>query len=130
LVPALQTHVIALRTLPEIIDMAGAMAAGERIRLAQTDAAAARAAAWAAAGAAAWAAARAAAGDAAWAAARAAAWAAAGAAAWAAAGAAARAAAGAAAWAAAGDALKPTTEWLQTSALDLFERMLAVSEPS
>jgi hypothetical protein len=61
----------------------------------------------------------------------AAAWAAAGAAAGDAAGdaarAAARAAAGDAARAAAGDALKPTTEWLQTSAVDLVRRMISVA---
>ena len=107
-------------------------------------------AAWAAAGAAAWAAAGDAAGDAAWAAAgaaagdaaRAAAWAAAGDAAraaawdaardaaWDAARAAARAAARDAAWdaarAAARDALQDTVTELQASALDLYERMIAV----
>ena len=60
------------------------------------------------------------------AAARAAAWDAARAAAWDAAGAAAGAAAWAAAGAAAWDALKPTTEWLQASALDLVNRMIEV----
>ena len=65
-----------------------------------------------AARAAAGAAARAAAGDAAWAAASTAAWGAA------------RGAAGAAA----GDALKPTTEWLQLSAVDLVKRMCALSD--
>jgi hypothetical protein len=169
LVPALAPHGAALRNLTEIADMAGAVAAGERVRPARDaagDAAraaagdAARDAAWAAAGdaaraaarAAAWDAARAAAwdaagdaardaardaaGDAARDAARAAAWAAARAAAWAAAWAAARDAARAAArdaaWAAArdaagdaaGDVLKPTTEWLQASALDLVARMI------
>jgi hypothetical protein len=117
---------------------------------------AARDAAWAAAWAAARAAARDAAGDAAWAAAGDAAWAAAGDAAraaardaawdaaWVAAGDAARAAAGdaaraaawdaarAAAWdaarAAARDALAPTVAELQASAVDLFERMIAVTE--
>jgi hypothetical protein len=104
------------------------------------------AAAWAAAGDA-RAAAGAAAGAAAWAAAGAAAWAAAGAAAgaaaWAAAGAAARAAAGDArdAWGAAGDAaraagdaraaararLAPTVEQLQQSAVELIERMCALT---
>jgi hypothetical protein len=116
LVPALQEHVKALRTLPEIVDMAGAMAAGRRVRLAQTDAIAA----WDAAGDAAWDAA----GNAAWDAARAAARAAAWDAAWDAAGAAAWDAARAAAGAAARDALKPTIEYLQQSALDLFNRML------
>jgi len=56
-----------------------------------------------------------------------AAWAAAGAAAWDAAGDAAGAAAWAAARAAAGDALRPTVVALQKSAIDLVERMLAVS---
>lgn len=58
----------------------------------------------------------------------AAAWATARDAAWAAAGAAARDAAGDAAWAAAGDALKPTTEWLQASALRLVNEMIDVVE--
>jgi len=122
LVPALASHAKALRDLEEIVDMAGAAAAGKL-----TDAA------WAAAWAAAWDAAWDAAGDAAgyaaraWAAARAAARAAAAVVvARAAAGAVARAAA--AAGAAAGDFLKPTTEWLQTSALDLVARMIACSE--
>ena len=84
--------------------------------------AAARAAAWDAA----WAAARAAARDAAWDAARAAAWAAARAAAGAAAWAAARDAARAAAGAAARDALKPTVDKLQSSAVELVERMISV----
>jgi hypothetical protein len=128
LVPALAAHAKALRDLEEIADMAGAVAAGNVITAARAAAGdAARDAARGAARAAAWAAARAAAGDAArdaaWAAARAAAWDAAGAAAaWDAAGAAARAAAGAAAR----DFLKPTVAWLQVSALDLVERMLAV----
>jgi hypothetical protein len=102
---------------------------------------AARAAAWAAAwdaagdaaeyaaGAAGGVAAEYAAGAAGGGAARAAAWAAAGVAAEYAAGAAgggaARAAAWAAAWDAAGDALRPTVETLQVSALDLLERMIA-----
>jgi hypothetical protein len=110
--------------------------------------AAARAAAWDAAGAAAWDAAwdaardaaGDAAGDAAWAAARAAAWDAAGdaagdaawAAAWDAARDAAGAAAGAAAWDAAWDAnggrLRPVVDELQTSAVDLIDRMIAVTE--
>jgi hypothetical protein len=149
LIPSLSAHSAALRTLEEIADMAGAVAAGERTRAAgdaAQDAAwaaagaaaqdAAQDAAWAVAGRAAWDAARAAAGDAA----RAAAWAAAGAAAWAAAGDAAEDAAWAAAedaaWAAAGRAagraaqaaLKPTTEWLQASALDLVARMIRVSQ--
>jgi hypothetical protein len=102
------------------------VAAGDAAGAAAGDAA--RAAAWAAAGDAAWAAA----GDAARAAARDAAWDAAGAAAWAAAGDAARAAAGDAAWdaarAAARDAawaaLAPTVATLQTSALELLDRMI------
>ena len=124
LVPALHEHAKALRDLDVIADMAGAAAAGKRVT-------AAWAAAWTAAGDAAWdaagaaagaAAAGAAAGDAARAAAGAAAWDAA----WAAAGAAARAAArAAAAWAAAGAALKPTTKWLQKSAIALVHRMIA-----
>jgi hypothetical protein len=121
LVASLASHAKALRDLSEIADMAGATAAGTLTR-----------AVWAAA----WDAARDAAGDAAGAAAgdaaRDAAWAAAGAAAgdavWDAAGAAAGDAARAAAWAAAWDAawaaLKPTTEWLQVSALELVQRML------
>jgi len=125
--PELAAHATTLRDLDEIADMAGAKAAGERVRAARAAARdAARAAAWAAARDAAWAAA----GDAAWAAAgaaaRDAAWAAAGAAAGDAAGDAARAAAWAAAWDAAGDALTPTTEWLQISATDLLNRMIAV----
>ncbi len=151
LVPSLAQHAKALRDLQEIADFAGASAVGASVNAAGAAAwAAARDAAWAAASAAAWAAARdaawaaasAAAWDAAWAAASAAArdaawdaaWDAARAAAGAAAGAAARAAAraaagdaaGAAAWDAAWDALKPTTEWLQASALDLVDRMIAV----
>ena len=55
LVPSLAPHSLALRSLEDIADMAGAVAAGEKVR-------AARAAAWAAA----WAAARDAARDAAW----------------------------------------------------------------
>ena len=124
MVPSLHEHAKALRELEAIADMAGAAAAGVRVRLASVDASAAGAAA----GAAAWDAARAAAG----AAARAAAWDAAGAAAWAAAAAAARDAAGAAARDAAGDAawakLRPTVVSLQDSAMDLVERMIAVSE--
>jgi hypothetical protein len=143
----------ALRDLRRIVDLVSAQAAGPVVRAGRAAAraaawaaarAAAWAAAWAAARAAAWAAAWAAAGDAARdaagdaagdaarAAARSAAGDAAGAAAgdaaWAAAGDAAWAAAGAAAWAAAGDAardaLKPTAEILQASALDLLDRMI------
>jgi hypothetical protein len=93
-------------------------AAGAAARAAARDAAGD--AARAAAGAAARAAARAAAGDAAWAAARAAAEVAA----WAAA----RAAAGDAARAAAWDALKPTTEHLQMSAVALVRKMISVKD--
>jgi len=144
LTPKLQVHADALRGLAEIVDMDTARAAGRIVP-------AARDAAWDAAWAAAWAAAGAAARDAAWDAAWAAAWAAAGAAArdaawdaawdaavaaawdaaWAAAGAAAWAAAVAAARAAARDAargaLKPTTERLQASAVELVKRLCAVT---
>ncbi len=114
-VESLKQHALALSSHEEIADLAGATAAGEKVRAAWDAAwAAARDAAGAAAWAAAWAAARAAAGDAAWAAARAAAGAAAGAAAW------------AAAEAAAGDALQPTVKALQVSALALVERMIEV----
>jgi hypothetical protein len=92
---------------------AAGAAAWDAARAAAWDAAGA--AAWDAAGAAAWDAAGAAAGDAAWDAARAAAGAAAGDAAWDAARAAARA------------VLAPTVEALQTSAVDLFERMIALT---
>ena len=116
LVPALSEHAKALRDLPEVMDLAGARAAGERVRAAQVASAAARDAARGAAWDAAW--------DAAWGAARDAAWDAA----WAAAADAAWAAARGAAADAAGDVIKPTVAWLQTSALALFERMIAVSE--
>ena len=133
-VESLKPHALALRSLEEIADTAGLVAAGKLLKPARADASAAwdaaRAAAWdaarAAAGAAAWAAAGAAARDAARAAAWDAAWDAARDAARAAAGAAAGAAAWDAAWAAAGDALKPTTGWLQTSAVNLVERMCAL----
>jgi len=124
LVPALAPNAVALRGLPEIVDLTTAQAVSETVRSARDaawDAARAAAfdAAWdaagAAAGAAAWAAAVAAAGDAA--------GSAAGSAAWAAARAAACAAAGAAAW----DALAPTVATLQASVLDLVDRMLAVT---
>ncbi len=105
LTESLREHAAILRALPQ-------QNSGEAIKHS--------AAAGAAAGAAARAAAGAAAGDAAWAAAWAAARAAARAAAWAAARAAARAAAG--------DALTPTKEALKVSALDLFERMIALQE--
>ena len=94
----------ALRDLRRIVDLAAAQSAGPLVREASSKAAAAGAAA----GAAAWDAA----GDAAWAAA----WDAAGAAAWDAAGAAAQAAARA--------KLAPTVDTLQTSALDLLDRMI------
>jgi hypothetical protein len=129
--PELAPHAKALRDLEEIADLAAATAAG-KITAAAWDAAAAAArdAAADAAGAAAWAAAwaagaaRDAAAAAAWPAAPA--WAVARAAAWAAG--AARDAARAAARDAAADFLKPTTEWLQISALDLVERMIRVDQ--
>jgi len=149
LVPSLASHAEALRALPEVVDLASAVASKDLVYAAE---AAALAAAWAAAGHAA----RAAAGHAAGHAARAAAWAAAGHAARAAAGHAAWAAAGdaarAVAWAAAGDAARavagavagyvalaaasdaagyalcPTVETLQASALDLLDLMLACGE--
>jgi hypothetical protein len=133
MVPALHEHAKALRELEAIADMAGAAAAGKTVHAAEDAAvasawAAARAAAGAfaedAAVASAWAAARAAAEAAARAAAEAAARAAAVASAWAAARAAAEAATRAAAEAAARDVLRPTTEWLQASALQLVDRML------
>jgi hypothetical protein len=132
--PELTQHAEALRGLDEVADLAGAKAAGVLVR-------AARAAAWAAAGDAAldaaWAAARASVGaaagdaalDAAWAAALDAAWAAAWDAALDAALDAARAAARASVGAAARACLKPTTEWLQASAVDLVVRMCAVKAP-
>ncbi|MDO9313369.1 MAG: hypothetical protein Q7T97_02350 [Burkholderiaceae bacterium] len=111
MVPALHKHAKELRELDAIADMAGAAAAGVKVNAAWDAArAAARAAVWAAAGDAAW--------DAA--------WYAAGAAAGAAARAAARDAARDAAWDAAGDVLKPTTEWLQASALNLVHQMIEV----
>lgn len=111
LVPVLHGHAQALRNLNAIADMAGAAAAGKRVNAAWAvaRAASARYAARYAAGAAA---ARDAARDAAWDAALDAAGAAA-----------ARAAAGDAAMA----ALKPTTEFLQDSAVDLVRRMIAVT---
>jgi hypothetical protein len=108
LVPGLQSHAQALRALEAIRDISAADAAGAPVH---------------AAGAAAWAAA----GDAARDAARAAPVAAAGAAPVAAAWAAARDAARAAAGAAAGDALDPAVATLQASALDLVDRMLAIT---
>lgn len=109
----LKPHAQTLRDLDEIVDLAGAMAAGNQVFAAR---AAARNAAWDAAGGAA----RAAAWDAAWDAA----WAATGDAARAAARAAARDAVGAAT----GDALAPTVEWLQASASDLVVRMCELEE--
>lgn len=64
LVPSLHGHAKQLRALDEIADIAGAVAAGEKVNAAR---------------------------------------------------------------AAAGDALKPTTEWLQASALDLVDRMIAIT---
>jgi len=155
LVEATKPHAVAVRALAPLASRARVEAASASLFAARDcssaagDAAwaaardAARAAAWAAAwaaaraaagdaardaaGAAAWAAAWAAAGAAAGDAARAAAWAAARAAAWAAAGDAARDAAWDAAWAAAWDALRPTVSALEQSALELVDRMLAVT---
>jgi hypothetical protein len=110
---------LALRALPELVSAVVARAAHPVLTEASDRAAAAwataRAAASAAARAAAWDAAGDAAEDAAWAAARAAAWDAASAAAWAAARAAAR------------TKLKPTILSLQSSALQLLDRLIAVS---
>ena len=97
-----------LRGLRRIVDMATAEAAGPVVRVAQVNARAAVTAAWDAA--------RDAAGDAAGDAARDAAWAAARDAAG--------AAAGDAAWDAAGDALQPTVDQLQVSAIRLFEQLI------
>jgi hypothetical protein len=147
-VPALHEQAKALRELDVIADRAGATAAGEKVRIAASEAisarVAARDAAWDAAGAsvwdAAWDAARDAAGDAAGDAASEASSArdAAGDAAWAAAWAAAEDAARDAAWAAARGAvwdaagaaaraaLKPTTQWLQAGAAELVKSMCEV----
>jgi hypothetical protein len=130
-----------LESLPEITSMAQMASSRGTIEAARKDAAAARDAAsdaaWSAACDAAWDAASdaardaasdaawSAACDAAWAAARDAAWAAARGAAWAAAGAATGASALAVAWDAARDALAPTRDALQQSALALVERMIA-----
>ena len=136
----LEQQAAALESLPEIKDFAQCPSLMPTLNAVRTDAAAAWAAAWDAAGDAArdaaWDAARDAARDAAWAAAWAAAWDAAGDAARGAAWDAARDAARDAAWAAAGDAawdaaaagvaLKPTTERLQASAVELVKRMAAV----
>jgi hypothetical protein len=136
----LAAEAVAIETTAPITDSASATAAQEALNRGCRAAYAAWAAVWAAAGAAVWDAARAAvgaaAGDAARAAAggaaRAAARAAAGAAVWDAARAAVGAAAGAAVWdarAAARAALRPTVEVLQRSAIELVERMIALSEP-
>jgi hypothetical protein len=126
----------AIAALPPLLDRSAIIAAQPTLERALTRAAAAGDAAgdaaWAAAGDAAGDAARSAAGDAARAAAGDAAWdaarAAAGDAAWGAARDAAWGAARAAAWDAAGDALKTTVEQLQQSALDLLDRMIAVTD--
>jgi hypothetical protein len=127
---------VTVRSLGPIVDMASAEAAGPVVRAAWNVAAAARDAAWTAAGAATWDAAGAAARDAAGAAARDAARAAVGdavgdaaadaarAAARAATGAAARAAAWDAAGAAARVKLALIVTELQTSAIDLYDRMV------
>ena len=120
----LHDEATALEQLTPITSPATCTAAMTALRQAAKSADAARAAVWAAAGDAVWAAA----GAAVWAAAGAAVWdaagdaarAAAGAAVWAAAG----AAAGAAVWAAAGAGLAPTVAVLQTSAADLYTRMI------
>jgi hypothetical protein len=135
LTPILREHAAALRALPEILDADIARTAARVVDAAGAVAgAAARATAWTAAWDAAWDAARAAA----WTAARSAAWSAVGAAGHPAAAAevAADAAAWATAWAVAwsvaesagSDALRPTTEALQQSALELLNRMLECSE--
>ena len=123
----LEDQAVLLESLPEIMSMAQVPSIRGPIEAVRKDADAARAAAGDDGGDAAWAAAWDAARDAARAAAWAAAWDAAWAAAWDAARDAARAAAWDAAWAAAWDALKPTAEHLQQSALQLVERMIALS---
>jgi hypothetical protein len=128
LVPSLVEAAVALEELPQITDEATLRLCMEKLTTAREKSAAAGAAARAAAWDAAWDAAGAAAGAATWdaagAAARAAAWDAAGAAAWDAA----RDAAGTAAWAAArtaaGAALAPTVKSLQSSAIELFSRLI------
>jgi hypothetical protein len=122
----LDAQAAQLESLPEITDFASCPSLMPVLNAVRSDAAAARAAAWAAAGDAAWAAAGDAAGAAAWDAAGAAAGAAARAAAWAAAGDAAWAAAWDAAWAAAWAALNSTKRQLQASAKDLVVRMIEV----
>jgi hypothetical protein len=117
----LDDHVAALAGADAVSDLDALGSVQPLIAAARAAAwATARAAAWDAAWAAAWDAAR----DAAGAAARAAAWDAA----WDAARAAAGDAARAAAWDAARAALAPTVAELQASAVDLFERMIGVSE--
>src|SRR5204862_287180 len=96
----------AIEATAPIIDAATAKAAQQALDTARSAADAARAAASAAAWDAAW--------DAARDAARAAAW----------------AAASDAAWAAASDVLRPTVEHLQKSALELVDRMIAVTAAS
>jgi hypothetical protein len=117
---------VAREAAGDVAWAAAGAAASDAAGAAASDAAGA--AASDAAGDAAWAAAWAAAWDAAWAAASDAAWAAASDAAWAAA----WAAASDAAWAAARDAawarLRPVVDELQTSAVDLIDRMIAVTE--
>jgi hypothetical protein len=150
MVPALHHDAKVLRELDVIADMAGAAAAGVKVRVASENAVAtwvaardatcvaARDTAWVAT----WVAAKDAAWDAAWVAAKYAAWAAAKDAAkvvasdaawdaardaaWVAAWVAAWAAASDAAWDAAGAALKPTTHWLQASAAELVKTMCEV----
>ena len=113
LVPSLADHATNLRALPEIVDPTTAQAVFATVRAARAAArAAAGGAAWDAAGGAAGGAARAAVGDAAGGAAWDAAW----------------AAAGGAAWAAAGAKLATVVAELQTSALDLVGRMIAVND--
>ena len=94
--PACREDAARVRELGRIVDMVSAERAGPVVRQAQSTAAAAGDAA------------RAAAGDAAWDAAWAAAW----------------DAARAAAWDAAGDALQPTVDELQFSAIDLYAEMI------
>jgi hypothetical protein len=121
LVPALAPHALALRNLEDIADMAGAVVAGKRTRAASATCAAAvdgYAAMYV----------RLDAGRAAAAAVGYTAVCAGWYSEWDAAGAAAGVAHAAAAAAAARAALKPTTEWLQASALDLVARMIAVKE--
>ena len=133
----LEAEALALESLPVLSSIELCRSAMPVIRAAQTKSADARSAAWSAARSAAWTAAGCAAGSAAT---TAAGWGA-GSAAWSAAETAAGCAARSAAWTAAGIwwgagsaaetaagcALKPTTVLLQTSAVDLYERMIAVT---